>query len=264
MVLLTAVDIFFQAVLCYEMYECAKQPNTSVGDIYWYIQLLLRATIYIVTFIGIYKLIKRKSIELVDEFKLSIFYSVIVNIFWYLLLLLSKENSNLSHLHLLHGETWHGYALFILNAGFVILVCIYFFNRTEKKETNTAAPAIPKARFINWIIDFALISFFTLSHFSNFQRDLILLDFFTQRESIQILFFLNTFLYYFVLESLFLQTIGKLHNNSFVEYDGNRFTAILTRTLCRFIPFEAFTCFNNKGWHDLISKTRVVLLKKEV
>ena len=75
---------------------------------------------------------------------------------------------------------------------------------------------------------------------------------------------MNMFLYYFMLEMIFLQTIGKLHNNSFVQYNDNRFTTILTRTLCRFIPLEAFTFFNNRGWHDLISKTKVVVSKKDI
>lgn len=261
LVLVAVADTFFQVQLCYTIYEYTRQPNTFAGDIYSNTHLLLRVLIDISAFIGIYKLIKNKSIELVYEFKFLIFYIVITTIFWHLLLLLSKDNSLL---HSINNGPWYKYALSILNIALVILVCIYFFFRTEKKVTNAAIPTSPKARFINWIIDISVISLFTISHFKNFQHELILQEYFTQRESIQLFFILNAFLYYFVLESVFLQTIGKLHNNSFVEYSGNRFKSILIRTLCRFIPFEAFTCFGNKGWHDLISKTKVVVFKREL
>ncbi len=36
----------------------------------------------------------------------------------------------------------------------------------------------------------------------------------------------------------------------------------LTRSLIRFIPFEAFSCFSDRGWHDRFTDT-VVVSKKE-
>lgn len=49
--------------------------------------------------------------------------------------------------------------------------------------------------------------------------------------------------------------------------DGTKpdFKAVALRTLCRFIPFEAFTYLgssNPMGWHDKLSSTRVVSLAK--
>jgi len=63
--------------------------------------------------------------------------------------------------------------------------------------------------------------------------------------------------YYFILELLFQQTIGKLHNNATVRYTGTKLRSIFIRTICRFIPFEAFSFFGKEGWHDMISNTAV-------
>ncbi|SHK93884.1 RDD family protein [Hymenobacter psychrotolerans] len=69
--------------------------------------------------------------------------------------------------------------------------------------------------------------------------------------------------YYFILESTTGRTMGKLVTRTrVVMADGSKLTtsAVLKRTLCRIIPFEAFSFFNDaaSGLHDSISKTRVV------
>ena len=40
-----------------------------------------------------------------------------------------------------------------------------------------------------------------------------------------------------------------------------RFGQVIGRTLCRFVPFEAFSFFGERGWHDKIPKTRVVMAR---
>ena len=68
-------------------------------------------------------------------------------------------------------------------------------------------------------------------------------------------------LYYFVSEVTTQRTIGKLATNSLVvdEY-GNKPSAstFLGRSFARIVPFEAFSCFSDRGWHDTWSKTYVV------
>lgn len=36
------------------------------------------------------------------------------------------------------------------------------------------------------------------------------------------------------------------------------FGTTLLRTISRYVPFEAFSCFGERGWHDTWSKTYVV------
>ncbi len=69
--------------------------------------------------------------------------------------------------------------------------------------------------------------------------------------------------YYIPLETLWGRTIGKLITGTKVVSEDVRrpsFSAVLKRTLSRFIPFEAFSFLGKdaRGWHDTLSKTYVV------
>ena len=69
------------------------------------------------------------------------------------------------------------------------------------------------------------------------------------------------FAYYAFFEGLWGRTPGKLvFGTRVVNAQGQRpgFGTIAKRTLCRFIPFEPFSFFGQKGWHDSLSDTRVV------
>lgn len=78
---------------------------------------------------------------------------------------------------------------------------------------------------------------------------------------------LYVFLYYFVFESIFQRTLGKLITGTkVVDFNGRKPTLgmIAKRTLIRFIPFEAFSFPGKKayGWHDRWSETYVVKAKR--
>lgn len=67
--------------------------------------------------------------------------------------------------------------------------------------------------------------------------------------------------YYTFFEGLWGRTPGKLLlGTRVVDEAGHRppFGQVVKRTLCRFIPFEAFSFFGERGWHDSLSRTRVV------
>ena len=70
-------------------------------------------------------------------------------------------------------------------------------------------------------------------------------------------------LYYTALEASTGKTIGKyVTNTRVVSEDGAPLTTgnVLIRSLCRYIPFEQFSFLGSRtiGWHDSISKTRVI------
>jgi len=70
-------------------------------------------------------------------------------------------------------------------------------------------------------------------------------------------------IYYNVFEIFFSRTIGKFITKTIVVNEfGEKpdVNEILVRTVCRIIPFEAFSFLGDlgKGWHDSISKTYVV------
>lgn len=80
-----------------------------------------------------------------------------------------------------------------------------------------------------------------------------------------------TLIYYNIFEIFFSRTIGKFITKTVVvDIYGEKpdTQEILVRSLCRLIPFEAFSFLGarDKGWHDSISKTYVVdkeLLEKK-
>ena len=70
-------------------------------------------------------------------------------------------------------------------------------------------------------------------------------------------------IYYNFFEITFSRTIGKLFTQTIVVDENGELPdhqTILTRTICRLIPFEIFSFlgFPPRGWHDSISKTYVV------
>ena len=70
--------------------------------------------------------------------------------------------------------------------------------------------------------------------------------------------------YYLFFEGLWARTPGKwVFGTVVVDENGAkpRFGQVIGRTLCRFIPFEAFSVFGERGWHDKIPKTRVVMAR---
>ncbi len=76
------------------------------------------------------------------------------------------------------------------------------------------------------------------------------------------------FMFYTVIEyATNGRTVGKyLTKTVVVDERGNNpgFVAFLTRSACRFIPFEPFSFLGDepRGWHDTLSKTYVVDVKK--
>lgn len=78
--------------------------------------------------------------------------------------------------------------------------------------------------------------------------------------------FMISFCYYTILESLTGRTMAKLITRTKVVAENGEkasFDAIVLRSICRFIPFDAFSFLGDdaRGWHDTLSKTRVISVK---
>lgn len=70
--------------------------------------------------------------------------------------------------------------------------------------------------------------------------------------------------YYVFFEGIWARTPGKLVFGTVVVTETGTKPSIkqvVGRTLCRFIPFEALSFFGERGLHDSIPKTRVVLVR---
>ena len=115
-------------------------------------------------------------------------------------------------------------------------------------------------RFANMIID--LIGYYVLAAIIGIGLGIV--GKVSYLEGISGTFFsiLIMFIYFFVLESLFGKSLGKMITKTkVVMEDGSKPSnvQIMKRTLGRFIPFDGFSFLGKSiGWHDSISKTRVV------
>ena len=67
--------------------------------------------------------------------------------------------------------------------------------------------------------------------------------------------------YYFTFEKILQRTIGKFATGSVVidQHAKEPSTGqLIARSFARLVPFEAFSCLADRGWHDKWSKTYVV------
>jgi len=131
-------------------------------------------------------------------------------------------------------------------------------------------------RFANFIIDYIIQVIlgaavgFIIGIVAELTGNYTLVDIILYSESFWVDLFFGYFIlliYFITIETFTGRSIGKfITNTKVVLYDGEKptFNEILVRSLCRMIPFEAFSFFgeDGKGWHDSISKTYVVDIKK--
>lgn len=114
-------------------------------------------------------------------------------------------------------------------------------------------------RFLHSIIDTILI--YAIIVLNGIM--LVLLNIIPSEDSFiwNILGYIIFFIYYFLFEAAIGKTPAKYITKTIVvTYDNERpmAKAILWRTLSRLIPFDGLSFLGVSGWHDSISKTKVV------
>ncbi len=222
----------------------------AIKDIFHYTSTVL-------ILISVVKLIQQKEISMIKTLKFPILFFISSQTFWFVFSSISTEFSFFT----LNGSNkfWYSYPLFFLKFIVLGLIIVHFSQKTTAPIQVSSKQVSKGARFINSLIDSLLIFAFVMSNLMGLSKGFIFESIPYFNDSPYWYYFLNMFAYFFVLEILFLQTIGKLHNNSVVHYEGNRFVRILFRTMGRFIPFDALSFLGSKGFHDSVSKTTVVL-----
>lgn len=85
---------------------------------------------------------------------------------------------------------------------------------------------------------------------------------FLVQQKITLMYYRIFFLYYFILELFFQQTLGKMFTKTFVvTKDGKKpsFLNILIRSFCRIIPLDALLYLfgSELGMHDKVSLTKL-------
>ena len=131
--------------------------------------------------------------------------------------------------------------------------------KVEKVERQTVPS---KIRFFNFVIDFIIILTLYGLIIPNLETFLSLTN--STSRAIYRLSTLIIFvaLYYIILEHKYQKSIGKMVTKTkVVNQEGGKaeFEKIVSRTICRFIPFDRFSFFFTKnGFHDAISGTKVI------
>lgn len=120
-------------------------------------------------------------------------------------------------------------------------------------------------RFANFAIDMIVIIGLQVLYLFLF-KDYIKSD--PISGNINLVFVFIAFFYYVLFEYNTGKTIGKYITKTTVVTDGGlkpSLKTIIIRTLCRFIPFETFSCIATAahGWHNSLSNT-IVLPDSEV
>ena len=131
---------------------------------------------------------------------------------------------------------------------------------TEKTSSVEARIASGGKRFANSILDtIALyIIYIAFAFFIGF-----LGLFSPESPGVIYLIYLIAPAYYLIMEATTGKTLGKMITKTrVVTIDGEKpdFKTALIRTLCRIIPFDAFSFLGSRsvGWHDSIAKSRVI------
>ena len=148
------------------------------------------------------------------------------------------------------------------------------YEKREERDAWYSNMASPGSRFVNYLLDsicimIAFWAVFFILFLLNEETPIQILDLVGAESGvafIYLLYFLVFFGYYFGLEALTGRTVGKAITRTIVvSEDGKKadVSKIMVRNLCRFIPLEVFSFLGNGiGWHDTLSKTRVVYLPK--
>lgn len=139
--------------------------------------------------------------------------------------------------------------------------CGALFSKLRSKDLGTITPVFYDKRLINFIID--MFCMLILSTIIGMMFELNGLAGVIEHANSYLLGAIIISTYYILFESLFSKSPAKfITNTKVVSEDGSkpRILQIVIRTLVRFIPFEPFSFvgYNPVGWHDKLSRTRVV------
>ncbi len=262
------------------------------GLVYAPISTLLSLTIIIATMLGVVNYIKTNGAKGLGIIKFCIAYILISSFINSLSNLVhivtfkkdeyvSTRGGGLLGLFNSFSRTTIIDVLVSFTVSISFLYAAYYFNKLLKKQKqyvdNTlfsnsifseieATPVWSRTasagqRFANYIIDAIVIA----CVFERYDSAITLMGMFNSTQLIMlstlIINYIFYLFYYPLLEALLGYTCGKaITNTSVVDIEGQAigWGKAFTRTLSRFVPFEPFSAFGGKPWHDEWTNTYVI------
>lgn len=147
----------------------------------------------------------------------------------------------------------------------------------EFQHTVDLTPVSPGLRFVNYLID--IIAFYAISFLVGFLYAIAAIGSGVYKnrvsdESAGMLQFYLLFAWILIVVAYYTvfeyfakgRTLGKMATGTVaVRADGSNLTFkdAFLRTLCRFIPFEIFSAFGYRPWHDRLTNTMVIKKPKK-
>jgi uncharacterized RDD family membrane protein YckC len=251
-------------------------PDFTVG-----LQFETMATIVLQLFflIGCIRLLyKQESYGLAGFFFSIVLFENVVSILFRIIFLLSfGKSSRFEWLDIVQAMIAFG-----ISIGYIALSkkALDNINSTTSLITNSYGQgnelvvsyqeASPSARFAHNIVDRLVIIFIPIKFIFNFFYIKSFIDSSTSytkddpfdlQLKIYVLLILSFAAYYMFYEALLSKTPAKYLTKTRVAlYDGSKpsFETILKRTMCRLVPFDAFSFLWNGKWHDSWSSTYVL------
>jgi len=233
-------------------------------DFVFYILLVISAIVY--------RLSQYKEVKVLKFcFSLIFLFTILSFLFQAYLLLVDFES--------------RGYVsiLFLLKTAFITYICYFYLITWKSQRTyiDTEIMSLPnfqkftlkRAEWYQRLVHYLLDLFLILCIFSKYVYEFYfgtlledLSDAVGERFAASIVFVAFGSIYYLIFEGFFKSTPAKyLTQTSIVNLNNDKvsFSNILGRTLCRRIPFDAFSFFGKIGWHDSLAYSTVAKQTKE-
>lgn len=175
------------------------------------------------------------------------------------------------------------FIIYFTKAIFMLYVSYFYLTTWKSKRVyiDTGKMSLPnfktftlkRAEWHHRLMHYLLDSFLILSIFSKYIFEFYfgplienLSDLVGDRFSAFIVFFIFSSFYFLIFEGLFKSTPAKYLSQTSVvnlKNEAVSFADILGRTLCRRIPFDAFSFFGKLGWHDSLAYSTVAKHERE-
>ncbi|MBC9811206.1 RDD family protein [Crocinitomicaceae bacterium CZZ-1] len=142
------------------------------------------------------------------------------------------------------------------------------YQKMGRREPVLVTPGVRFGYFLldlvfYYILTFIIITLAVVISLSANPEDYTVVAFITEYE--RLINMTLFFLFYFSTEYFFGGTFGKLIcGYTVIDQHAEKMNmgTSLLRTICRYVPFEAFSSFGERSWHDKWSKTYVVKRKE--
>ncbi len=245
---------FFQTVpFEFNFIDSLLDGSSAAQWLVWWFMLLT-------CIFGFIQLLVKREFKLIRTFHFPLMYLIYKSILFNGLTAILSPQVNFP---IIQDVYWYYNFIRIVELLAALFTFVYFLQRWTNEDAAEAKPVSKSKRLTHYLIDIFIVYTYTLTRTRIYAQGSVFEDIEWLNSNLYWLVAIHLFLYYFVVELLGLQTVGKWVTGSRVHFGQNRLKAILIRTLSRFIPFNAISHLGKTGWHDQVSNTTVIRVDEQ-